>query len=76
MKQGVKSYNTWLREESQDSLNMLLANMVKLQVSLQALESRLELATIMEPSRVHRIILAISHLEVEIRLLVISLEEV
>jgi len=53
---------------------MLQANTVRLQVSLQALVSRLELATIMEPSKVRRIIVAIAHLETEILLLVTSLE--
>ncbi len=54
---------------------MLQNSMAKLQVSELALQSRLQLATIMEPSRVQRIIWAVNHLEVEIRLLVTILDK-
>ncbi len=76
MRSDVKSYNSWLREESQGSLNTLVASMASLQKLVQVLQSALQLEITMEPSQVQRIIWAINHLEVEIRLLDISLEAV
>jgi len=75
VQQDVLSYNNWLREQSQDLLSTLRLSMAKLLDSQQELESLSPSATIMARSRVQRIIWAVNHLEVEIHLLVISLEE-
>ncbi len=68
------SYNSWLREESQDSLSTLRTNMDNLQVELLGLHSALASEITMEPSRVFRVTGAINHLIVEIHLLAILKE--
>ncbi len=73
---NVKSYNTWLREESLDLQSTLAKSMEKLQDLLQELQSVCQSVTITEPLRVRRIIWAINHLEVEVHLLDTYLETV
>lgn len=65
------SYNNWLREVSDEQYNTLHKSMDNLQVELQALQSALALEITMEPSRVFRVIGAITHLTDEIHLLAI-----
>ncbi len=65
------SYNTWLREQNQQSSSLLLQVMENLQVELQGLESALQSEITMEPLRVSRVIVAMEKLLVEIHLLAI-----
>ncbi len=67
----VRSYNQWLREQSQQSLDMLQQVMESLQVELQGLQSACQSEITMEPSRVSRVIVAAQALMTEIHLLAI-----
>jgi len=63
------SYNSWLREEAQNSSNTLHKNMARLQAQLQVLESVICLEEITS-ERLGRISLAVNHLMTELHLLV------
>ncbi len=65
------SYNNWLRETAEESQTILSQSTANILVELQGLQSALEQGITMEPSRVSRVIFAISHLTSEIRLLAI-----
>ncbi len=67
---NVISFNNWLREESRDLSSMLQASTDSLLAVQQELRLVLASETTMEPSRVSRVILAITHLTVETHLLV------
>jgi len=64
------SYNSWLREEAQNSRNLLLKNMVRLQAQLSVLESLISGAEI-TTERFGRVSTAMIHLMEELHLLVI-----
>jgi len=68
-------FNSWLREEAQSSQNMLRKNTDKLQVQLSVLLSVLQQEEI-SSARLARVLQAMTHLESEIRLLVILTEEI
>ncbi len=68
------SYNSWLREEAQNSNTTLKKNMAKLQQVLPVLESVICPAEITS-ERLGRVSQAINHLIVEIHLLVTLTEE-
>ncbi len=65
------SYNSWLRDQNQQSSDLLLQVMENLQVELQGLESALQSEITMEPLRVSRVVVAMEKLLVEIHLLAI-----
>ncbi len=69
------SYNSWLREEANDSRDMLKLNTETLQALLLDLQSVLQRGTYMEVSRILRITTAVSHLTTEILLLDITRTE-
>ncbi len=69
-----QSYNGWLRQENLSSRDTLQKTMESLQEQLLELQSALESATIMEPSRVFRANTAMVHLMTELLLLGITQE--
>ncbi len=64
-----QSYNDWLRAQSLSSSLVLEKNTATLLVSLQALQFQLQQEITMGPSQVSRVIVAMEHLLIEIRLL-------
>ncbi len=69
VKQEKLSYNDWLREQNLSSSDTFLSTRAKLLVVLQELEFLCSQEIIMEPSRISRIVVAMNHLIIEIRLL-------
>ncbi len=67
-------YNNWLREEAEDSKNMLHKNTVRLQAQLPALESVLLQAKI-SSNQLVRVSVAMTHLMTEMHLLVTLVTE-
>ncbi len=70
----VISYNSWLREQAQESKNLLTKNMDRLQAQLSVLDSVICLEQI-STQRLERVSVAITHVLTEIHLLVILTEE-
>ncbi len=68
------SYNSWLREEAQESRNTLKRNSERLQAQLSVLDSLISLEVI-STERFARVSLALIHVMTEIHLLVILTEE-
>ncbi len=69
VKQEKLSYNDWLRDQNLSSSDTFLSTRAKLLVVLQELEFLCSQEIIMEPSRISRIVVAMEHLIIEIRLL-------
>ena len=72
-KQPNMSYNSWLREEAQNSNNILRQNTDRLLAQLQVLQSVI-LPEEITTERSVRVSLAMVHLMTELHLLVISTE--
>ncbi len=73
-KQPNMSYNSWLREEAQDSKAMFSKNMARLLAQLSALDSVI-LPAVITSERYGRASLAMVHLMTELHLLVTSMED-
>ncbi len=67
-------YNSWLREEAQDSKDSLHKNMVRLQAQLPVVLSVLSLEEI-STERLTRCSLAVTHLMTELHLLLVTTRE-
>ncbi len=67
------SYNNWLREEAQNSRDLLLKNTARLQAQLRVLDSVISQEMI-SSQRLTRVLVAENHLMTELHLLVISTE--
>ncbi len=67
-------YNSWLREQAQESKNTLVKNMDRLQVQLPVAQSVLSQEAI-STERLTRCSLAVIHLMTELHLLLVTIKE-